>query len=84
MVDGKIMKNNNISLYITNQTLSSVFDFDLSPNNFNKNVTVLLRMFAWYNSQWTLSRHTAMLSNHFKIKKSQKRDPPSAKKILCC
>lgn len=69
MVDGKIMKNNNISLYIKNQTLSSLFEFDLSPNNFNKNVTVLLRMFAWYNGQWTLSRHTATLSNNFMIKK---------------
>lgn len=74
MVDGKIMKNNNISLYITNQTLSSSFEFDLSPNNFNKNVTVLLRMFAWYNGQWTLSRQTAALSNNLLIKKSQKSD----------
>ena len=79
MVDGKIMKNNNISLYIKNQSLSSLFEFDLSPNNFNKNVTVLLRMFAWYNGQWTLSRQTTALSKNIIIKELRRNDLLSAK-----
>lgn len=82
MVDGKIMRSNNISLYIKNQTLSSLLEFELSPNNFNKNVTVLLRMFAWYNGQWTLSRQTATLSNNIIIKKSHRNDPLSIRWIL--
>lgn len=84
MVDGKIMRSNNISLYIKNQTLSSLLEFELSPNNFNKNVTVLLRMFAWYNGQWTLSRQTATLSNNIIIKKSHRNDPLSTEWIQSC
>jgi hypothetical protein len=61
IIDSKAYNPTNMSLYI-NTTTTPFYTFNLSAQNFNKNVTVALRLFSWYNGQWMLSRQTVSLS----------------------
>ena len=64
IVDAKAYNAANISVAINQTHPNQSFAFELSPHNFNKAVSVALRLFAWYNGQWTLSRQTASLSTY--------------------
>lgn len=61
IIDNKAYNPTNISLHI-NSTTTPFYTFNLSAQNFNKNVTVALRLFSWYNGQWMLSRQAVSLS----------------------
>ncbi len=61
MIDSKAYNPTNMSLYI-NSTATPSYSFNLSAQNLNKNVSVSLRLFSWYNGQWMLSRQTISLS----------------------
>jgi hypothetical protein len=61
IIDSKAYNPANISLYI-NSTTTPSYSFNLSAQNLNKNVSVSLRLFSWYNGQWMLSRQTVSLS----------------------
>ena len=62
IIDGKAYNPTNLSITISPNTTIPAYSFNLSAANFNKNVTVPLRLFAWYNGQWTLSRQSITIS----------------------
>lgn len=67
LIDGKTYSPINISVTIGDNITIPEYSYNLSPVNFNKNVTLPLRLFVWYNGQWTLSRQTLSLSTFFLI-----------------
>ncbi len=62
VIEGKTYNPVNISATIGSNIAISEYSFNLSSANYNKNVTVPLRLFIWYNGQWSLSRQTILLS----------------------
>lgn len=63
VIDGKGYNPTNLSITIAPNVTIPAYTFNLSAANFNKNATIPLRLFAWYNGQWTLSRQSITLSN---------------------
>ena len=63
VIDGKSYNPTNLSITIGPNVTIPAYTFNLSSVNFNKNATIPLRLFAWYNGQWTLSRQSIILSN---------------------
>lgn len=61
-IDNKPYNPTNISVSIAGNADAPSYSFNLSSQNFNKNVTIGLRLFSWYNAQWVLSRQTVSLS----------------------
>lgn len=63
VIDGKNYNPTNLSITIGPNVTIPAYSFNLSSVNFNKNATIPLRLFAWYNGQWTLSRQSITLSS---------------------
>lgn len=68
VIDGKSYNPTNLSITIAPNVTIPAYTFNLSSANYNKNATIPLRLFAWYNGQWTLSRQSIILSNFCIIK----------------
>jgi hypothetical protein len=62
LIDNKVYNPTNISLSIHTNSSAPSYAFNLSSQNFNRNVTVALRLFAWYNGQCTVGRQAFSLS----------------------
>jgi hypothetical protein len=62
LIDNKVYNPTNISLLIHTNSSAPSYAFNLSSQNFNRNVTVALRLFSWYNGQWIVGRQAVSLS----------------------
>jgi hypothetical protein len=59
-INDKFYNPKNISLSL-NQNSTAGYTFNLSSVNFNKNVSVVTKLFAWYNNDW-VARQSQTLS----------------------